>query len=126
VVEGRAEHTRGSTPECINSLRRGRCRNGAAAWERLVLTATILWITDNKMPRLTRVELLKKLYANRMALPSFMATGELPTRIHRYPWLQPAAMLLKPYTIEELLNVEKVLREADGADDAPNCSNIVM
>jgi len=45
-----------------------------------------------------------------------MATGELPTEeFTRYPWLQPAAMLLKPYTIEELLGmVRKVLREADG------------
>jgi DNA-binding response OmpR family regulator len=93
--------------------------DGAAAWEALGTDSYDLMITDNKMPRLTGVELLKKLYANRMALPVIMATGELPTEeFTRYPWLQPAAMLLKPYTIEELLGtVKKVLREADGADD---------
>jgi hypothetical protein len=31
----------------------------------------------------------------------------------RYPWLRPAATLLKPYTGEEILRtVKKVLREA--------------
>jgi DNA-binding response OmpR family regulator len=95
--------------------------DGAAAWEALNADSYDLMITDNKMPRLTGVELLKKLYAHRMALPVIMATGELPTEeFTRYPWLQPAAMLLKPYTIEELLGmVRKVLREADGAIGGP-------
>jgi DNA-binding response OmpR family regulator len=93
--------------------------DGAAAWEALNTDSYDLLITDHNMPRLTGIELLKKLYANRMALPVIMATGELPTEeFTRYPWLQPAATLLKPYTIAELLGtVKKVLREADGAAD---------
>jgi DNA-binding response OmpR family regulator len=93
--------------------------DGAAAWEALNTDSYDLMITDNKMPKLSGVELLKKLYASRMALPVIMATGELPTEeFTRCPWLQPAATLLKPYTIEELLGtVRKVLREAVGADD---------
>jgi DNA-binding response OmpR family regulator len=93
--------------------------DGAAGWEALNADSYDLMITDNKMPRLTGVELLKKLYANRMALPVIMATGDLPTEeFTRYPWLQPAATLLKPYTIAELLGtVRKVLREADSAAD---------
>jgi len=69
-------------------------------------------ITDNNMPRLTGIELLKKLCAARMALPVIMATGTLPKEeFTRYPWLQPAATLLKPYTVEELLGtVKEVLR----------------
>jgi len=49
-------------------------------------------ITDNNMPNLTGMELLKKLYATRMALPFIMATGKcrrenspnipVPTRRH--------------------------------------------
>jgi DNA-binding response OmpR family regulator len=91
--------------------------DGAAAWEALNVDSYDLMITDNNMPRLTGVELLKKLYANRMALPVIMATGELPKEeFTRYPWLRPAAILLKPYTILELLGVVKqVLREADNA-----------
>jgi DNA-binding response OmpR family regulator len=52
-----------------------------------------------------------------MVLPVIMATGELPTEeFTRYPWLQPAATLLKPYTTAELLGtVKKVLRATDSA-----------
>ena len=54
-----------------------------------------------------------------MALPVIMATGTLPKEeFTRYPWLQPAATLLKPYTGEEMLRtVKKVLREADSTAD---------
>jgi DNA-binding response OmpR family regulator len=95
--------------------------DGAAAWKALNADSYDLMITGNKMPKLTGVELLKKLYASRMALPVIMATGELPTEeFTRCPWLQPAAMLFKPYTIEELLGmVRKVLREADDAVGGP-------
>jgi DNA-binding response OmpR family regulator len=71
-----------------------------------------LLITDNNMPKLTGVEMIKKLRAERMILPVIIATGTLPApELTRNPWLQPAAMLLKPYTVEELLGtVRKVLR----------------
>ncbi|MGA2788345.1 MAG: response regulator [Verrucomicrobiota bacterium] len=93
--------------------------DGAAAWEALNADSYDLMITDNKMPRLTGIELLKKLYAHRMALPVIMATGESPAEeFTRCPWLQPAAMLLKPYTIEEFLGtVKRVLREVDSGAD---------
>jgi DNA-binding response OmpR family regulator len=95
--------------------------DGAAAWEALSADSYDLMITDNNMPKLTGVELLKKLRAARMALPVIMATGTLPKEeFTRQPWLQPAATLLKPYAIEALLGtVKKVLREADGTADAP-------
>ena len=86
--------------------------DGAAAWEALQANRYDLVITDNNMPRLTGIELLKKLYATRMVLPVIMATGTLPKEeFTRYPWLQPVAMLLKPYSVEELLGtVKEVLR----------------
>ena len=78
--------------------------DGAAAWEELSTEGYDLMITDNTMPRLSGVELLKKLHAARMDLPVIMATGKLPTEeFNRSPWLQPAALLLKPYTVEDLL-----------------------
>ena len=91
--------------------------DGAFAWEALGATRYDLMITDNQMPNLTGMELLKKLYASRMAMPFIMATGKLPEEeFARCPWLRPAATLLKPYTIEELLGVvEKVLCETDDA-----------
>jgi|ERR1022692_863691 DNA-binding response OmpR family regulator len=101
--------------------------DGAAAWESLNGDSYDLMITDNGMPRLTGIELLKKLRAARMELPVIMATGTLPTEeFARSPWLQPAATLVKPYTIEELLRtVKKVLRVTNAAREPikplPNC-----
>jgi DNA-binding response OmpR family regulator len=91
--------------------------DGAAGWEALQANRYDLVITDNNMPRLTGIELLKKLCAARMALPVIMATGTLPKEeFTRHPWLQPAATLLKPYTVEALLGtVKNVLRATDSA-----------
>ncbi len=91
--------------------------DGAFAWEALGASRYDLMITDNNMPNLTGMELLKKLYASHMSLPFIMATGKMPEEeFTQYPWLQPAATLFKPYTIEELLGaVKKVLGEADEA-----------
>ncbi len=91
--------------------------DGAAAWQALNTDSYDLLITDNKMPKVSGVELLKKLRAARMALPVIMATGALPKKeFTRYPWLQPGAILLKPYAAKEILRtVKKVLREAEGA-----------
>ena len=91
--------------------------DGAFAWDMLGDSDYDLMITDNKMPRLTGMELLKKLYASHMDLPFIMATGIMPAEeFARCPWLQPAATVLKPYAIEELLAaVKKVLHETDGS-----------
>ncbi len=89
--------------------------DGDAAWSAIEINNYDydLLITDNRMPNLTGVELIYKLRAYRMVLPVIMATGRFPTEVFvGHPWLQPDAMLLKPYTSEELLRtVEKVLRE---------------
>ena len=72
-----------------------------------------LLITDHDMPGLTGLALIKKVRAARMALPVIVATGALPVKdlFTRYPWIQPAAALMKPYSIEQLLGtVEAVLR----------------
>jgi FixJ family two-component response regulator len=71
------------------------------------------------MPKVSGVELLKKLCAVRMDLPVIMATGTLPKEeFARYPWLQPAGTLLKPYTGEDMLRtVKRVLREDAGNGD---------
>jgi two-component system chemotaxis response regulator CheY len=91
--------------------------DGAVAWEALGDNSYDLMITDNNMPNLTGMELLKKLYASRMTLPSIMATGKMPEEeFARCPWLRPAATMPKPYAVEELLGVvKKVLRESDDA-----------
>ncbi len=89
--------------------------DGAAGWQALQLDNYDLLITDNNMPNVTGIELLKQLHAARLDLPVIMATGKLPqAEFDRQPWLQPAATLVKPYTMEEMCRaVKKVLREAD-------------
>jgi DNA-binding response OmpR family regulator len=93
--------------------------DGADAWEALSACDYDLLITDNSMPKVTGVELLKKLRAARMSMPVIMATGILPTEeFTRYPWLQPSATLTKPYTIEELMaTVQEVLCAPGGTSE---------
>jgi len=92
--------------------------DGDAAWKALNTDSYDLLITDNSMPKVSGVELLKKLRAAHMALPVIMATGTLPTEeFNRYPWLKPVATLLKPYAVSEMLSkVKDVLHETDAAD----------
>ena len=93
--------------------------NGGTAWDLLQLDGFDLLVTDNEMPGITGVELLKKLRAARMVLPVIMATGAEPREeFARDPWLRPAATLIKPYTLDELLGtVREVLRAAEVEGD---------
>ena len=79
--------------------------DGAAAWDALQANRYNLLITDNNMPRLTGMELLKKLRSARMGLPVIMATGTVPTQeLAQNPWLEPVATLAKPYATGQLLD----------------------
>jgi len=100
--------------------------NGAAAWDALQLNRYDLLITDNDMPEVTGIELIKKVHATRLALPVIMATGKFPLdEFTRHPQLQPAVTLLKPYTFDELVGaVQSVLRVAGGVGgESPPPSN---
>lgn len=102
--------------------------DGAVAWDALQLNRYDLIVTDNSMPKVTGVELLEKLHAAQMELPVIMATGSSPkVKFTRQPWLRPAAMVLKPYTIDELLmTVMEVLRGTantiNRGQDNPSCA----
>ncbi len=89
--------------------------DGAAGWEALQASSYDLLITDNNMPKVSGVELVKMLRSARMTLPVVMASGTLPAEaLSRDSSLQLAATLLKPFTMQELLRtVEKVLRTAE-------------
>ena len=82
--------------------------DGAAAWDLLQQASYDLLVTDNDMPKVSGFELLKTLHAAHRALPAIMATGTFPQEeFSRHPWIQPAAVLLKPYTVEKLLGTVK-------------------
>jgi DNA-binding response OmpR family regulator len=90
--------------------------DGAVAWNALQVNAYDLLITDNQMPKVSGVDLLKKIYAARMTLPIMMATGTFPEEeFNHSPWLQPEITLLKPHTTTEFLEaVEEILYTQNG------------
>lgn len=93
--------------------------DGSAAWAALQINSYDLLVTDNSMPKVSGIELVKKVRSARMALPTILMSGAMPTEeLEQNPWLQIKAMLLKPYTTAELLGtVREVLRATDGAQE---------
>ena len=91
--------------------------DGSAGWEALQGSNYDLLITDNTMPRMSGVELVKMLRSAGMTLPVVMASGTPPVEaLNGDPSLQLAATLPKPFTMNELLGtVEKVLRATEVA-----------
>jgi DNA-binding response OmpR family regulator len=90
--------------------------DGVDAWKALKSRRYDLLITDNKMPRMTGLELIKKLRSEEMTLPVILVSGTIPTEeIKFHSWLQIDATLAKPFTFDELLDtVKKALSDADG------------
>ena len=84
--------------------------DGADAWDTLQVNHYELLVTNYSMPKVSGIDLIKKLHAARIVLPVIMVTGTIPTeQLKRQPWLQIDATLLKPYTSDELLaTVKKV------------------
>ena len=81
---------------------------GAAAWDVLQLNSYHLLITDQHWPKLSGVELLKKIHDAHMALPVIMITDISPKlEFSEHPWIQPATMLLEPYSSADLLGMVK-------------------
>jgi DNA-binding response OmpR family regulator len=91
--------------------------DGVAAWEAIQANNYNLLITENSLPKLTGVELVRKLRSARMAVPVVMAAVRLPTlELVQNPPLQLAALLPKPFYISELLQtVRSVLRVTDSS-----------
>jgi DNA-binding response OmpR family regulator len=89
--------------------------DGADGWKALKRQPYDLLITDNRMPRVTGLELIKQLRSQDMTLPVILASGTAPTEeLRRHPWLLLDATLPKPYSIAELVDtVRQVLHAAD-------------
>jgi signal transduction histidine kinase len=116
VVEDDASIRRLTTEMLILSgYRVDSASDGAAGWEALQAEPYDLLITDNFMPKLTGIEMVKKLQSARMQLPVIMATALFPQEeLIRHPWLGSITTLLKPYRAAELLStVRKILRASE-------------
>jgi DNA-binding response OmpR family regulator len=92
--------------------------DGASGWKAFESNDYDLLVTDNNMPRVTGLELIKKIRAEEMATPVVLASGTLPAdELAQYPWLRLDAILPKPYTVNQLLEtVNRVLNEQENAD----------
>jgi DNA-binding response OmpR family regulator len=90
--------------------------DGAAAWDAVMAISSEpdgydLLITDNDMPKLSGLELIKRLRSARMTLPVILASGSVAIHGPRNCWLELAASLQKPFSTDELLEtVQAVLR----------------
>ncbi len=74
--------------------------DGAVAWDALQEDAYDLLITDHEMPRVSGIELLKKLQNAHMALPVIMVSGTIPEHdLELHPWLHVDAILSKPFHV---------------------------
>ena len=89
--------------------------DGAAGWDALQAKTFDLLITDHDMPRLSGLELVKKVRSARMTLPVILATGTLPqAELEQHPWLQVAATLLKPFSPRQLVETVQEVLHATG------------
>jgi two-component system OmpR family response regulator len=90
--------------------------DGASGWKALKANRYDVLITDNSMPGVTGLELIKKARSEDMTLSVILASGTVPAEeLNRCPWLEVSALLPKPYSIAALLRtVDQVLRTADG------------
>ena len=89
-------------------------KDGAVAWKALQAKSFDLLITDNNMPKVSGLELVKKVRSAHMALPVILVSGNLPmVELNRDRWLQPVATLAKPFTGEKLVGtVKRVMRKS--------------
>jgi two-component system, cell cycle sensor histidine kinase and response regulator CckA len=90
--------------------------DGAGGWKALQGKSYDLLITDNFMPKVTGIEVVKKLHAAGIKLPVIMATAVVPQQeFISHPYLQSVTTLLKPFRAEALLSaVKKILAADDG------------
>jgi CheY-like chemotaxis protein len=89
--------------------------DGADGWDALQASNYDLVITDNKMPRMTGMEMIEKLRAAYMTLPVILATRYLPRyELTRKPWLEPDAILERPFSDADLLGAVKNFLGAGG------------
>lgn len=84
--------------------------DAAAALEELQAVHYHLLITDYDLPKINGVKLIKKLRAARITLPIIMVAGQLPAEeLALHPTLQLAAALVKPVSMEVLLDTVKIV-----------------
>ena len=118
VDDDRVARRLNSTMLVCSGFRVDEVENGAQGWDLLQNGPYDLLITDNSMPLMTGVEMIKLLRDRNMRLPIIMATGAIPTEeLSRHPRLRISAIMVKPFTLLELLQTVKEVLRLDGFRD---------
>jgi DNA-binding response OmpR family regulator len=77
--------------------------NGEAAWEILCADRIDVLITDHDMPRLTGLDLLRRVRSGPLNLPVILISGDMPwNQPDLLSLLPPGIALEKPFTLAEL------------------------
>jgi len=96
--------------------------DGAAGWEALNANSYDLLITDHSMPKLSGINLIKKLRSARMAVPVILSSGIISGEKLELPLV---AALPKPFTLDQLLGtVRQVLRATESDRERGDPSQI--
>jgi DNA-binding response OmpR family regulator len=78
--------------------------DGATAWEVLQLEEYHLLITDNNMPNVSGLELIKRVRFAQLPVAVILASGTPPRQeLEQNTWVQPVATLVKPFSYRQLL-----------------------
>lgn len=94
--------------------------DGALAWEALCANSYALVITDHMMPRLTGLELLRRLRTVHLDLPCILISGDLPAvEADLAPLLCPGRAVDKPVRLENLIAMVRSLLAAHPIQRAP-------
>ena len=82
----------------------GCAEDGEAGWHALCADPSDLLITDYEMPKLTGLELLRRVRAVSRRLPAILMSGRLPQgEADLESLLRPGAVIPKPFSIGALL-----------------------
>ena len=91
--------------------------DGSEAWKALHEVNYHLVITDHKMPKITGLELIKKMRSEDMWQPVILVSGTIPTEeLDSNPGLRVDGILFKPFTPAQLL---ATMEEAIWALESP-------
>lgn len=95
--------------------------DGAEAWAALQHTSYDLLVTDNEMPHLTGLELIRMSRQAGLNVPVILTSGTLATLpMDDLSWIECSAMLAKPFTCERLLVVVREALRAAASQPAPH------
>ena len=87
--------------------------DGAVGWDALSARSYDLVITDHSMPKLTGLELLRRLRAVRLDLPCILISGDLPSVESDLSLvIRPGRAVEKPVKLENLLTMVRSLLAA--------------